>query len=103
MVAAMSSAAELRLSVVSVWEIGIKAAKGKIGLASTPRQAAEVFVRMGGAILPLTLDAAATIVTDPPPTNDLFDRMLLAQCEVEGLRLLTVDEKLESHRLAWRP
>jgi PIN domain nuclease of toxin-antitoxin system len=37
---------------------------------------------------------------DPDPkTRDPFDRMLLAQCEVEGFRLLTIDRALVSHPL----
>ena len=33
-------------------------------------------------------------------TRDPFDRMLLAQCQVEGLRLLTIDRALVAHPLA---
>jgi PIN domain nuclease of toxin-antitoxin system len=40
---------------------------------------------------------------DPEPaTRDPFDRLLLAQCEVEGMRLVTVDTALSVHPLAWR-
>ena len=40
---------------------------------------------------------------DPePPTRDPFDRLLLAQCAVDNLRLVTVDRALAGHPLAWR-
>jgi PIN domain nuclease of toxin-antitoxin system len=41
---------------------------------------------------------------DPEPhTRDPFDRLLLAQCHVEGLRLVTVDRALVDHPMAFRP
>jgi PIN domain nuclease of toxin-antitoxin system len=40
---------------------------------------------------------------DPlPPTNDPFDRLLLAVAAVEGASLVTVDDKLADHPLVWR-
>jgi PIN domain nuclease of toxin-antitoxin system len=40
---------------------------------------------------------------DPePPTRDPFDRLLLAQCAVEDMRLITLDRALARHPLAWR-
>ena len=38
----------------------------------------------------------------PPPTRDPFDRLLLAICAVEEMRLLTTDGALAGHDLAWR-
>lgn len=43
-----------------------------------------------------------TSVDPEPPTRDPFDRMLFAQCEVENLRLVTVDRAPVIHPLAWR-
>jgi PIN domain nuclease of toxin-antitoxin system len=37
-----------------------------------------------------------------PMTRDPFDWMLLAQCQVEGLRLLTIDRGLVGHPLVAR-
>lgn len=37
-----------------------------------------------------------------PDTRDPFDRLLLAQCTVEDMRLLTLDRALARHPLAWR-
>ncbi len=39
-------------------------------------------------------------VLPEPATRDPFDRLLLAQCLVEGLRLVTVDRALVGHPLA---
>lgn len=35
-------------------------------------------------------------------THDPFDRLLLAQCRVEGMRLVTRNRALAAHPLAWR-
>ena len=43
---------------------------------------------------------ALTSVEPEPMTRDLFDRMLLAQCQVEGLRFVTIDRALVAHPLA---
>jgi PIN domain nuclease of toxin-antitoxin system len=41
------------------------------------------------------------VTADPEPdTRDPFDRMFLAQCQVEGLRLATMDRALANHPLA---
>lgn len=45
------------------------------------------------------------VLTAPEPepaTRDPFDRLLLAQCSVENLRLVTLDRALGSHALTWR-
>lgn len=55
---------------------------------------------VGLSILPI--EAGHVIVaSDPEPdTRDPFDRLLLAQCQVENLRLATVDRALVKHPLA---
>jgi PIN domain nuclease of toxin-antitoxin system len=39
-------------------------------------------------------------VLPEPATRDPFDRLLLAQCQVEGLRLVTIDRALITDRLS---
>jgi PIN domain nuclease of toxin-antitoxin system len=43
---------------------------------------------------------ALTAADPEPATRDPFDRLLLAQCQVEGLKLATVDRTLAHHHLA---
>jgi PIN domain nuclease of toxin-antitoxin system len=45
---------------------------------------------------------AVEALEELPPTRDPFDRLLLAQCQVEGMRLVTLDRALARHPLAWR-
>jgi PIN domain nuclease of toxin-antitoxin system len=37
-----------------------------------------------------------------PDTRDLFDRLLLAQCQVENMLLVATDRTLAARPLAWR-
>jgi PIN domain nuclease of toxin-antitoxin system len=56
--------------------------------------------------VPLVTIEAAHVLAElqpEPDTRDPFDRLLLAQCQMEGLRLVTTDRKLAVHPLAWRP
>ena len=50
----------------------------------------------------ITINAEhVTASVDPEPaTRDPFDRLLLAQCLVEGMQLLTNDRALRVHPLA---
>ena len=60
------------------------------------------FETIGLAILPINRGHAVAWVEPEPATRDPFDRMLLAQCKVEGLQLVTLDRALIGHPLAWR-
>jgi PIN domain nuclease of toxin-antitoxin system len=94
--------AQLHVSVASLWEIAIKIRLGKLALR-VPVQDLPEFVEAMGATLVLINASHVLAVADPEPaTRDPFDRLLLAQCEVEGLRLVTVDRALLTHPLAWR-
>lgn len=90
-------------SVASLWEIAIKMRLGKL----TPRLPLldiPQFLEASGLGL-LGIDVAHVLhtVSPEPPTRDPFDRLLLAQCHVEGLQLVTVDRSLINHPLAFRP
>jgi PIN domain nuclease of toxin-antitoxin system len=53
-------------------------------------------------ILPITTSHAIAKADPEPSTRDPFDRLLLSQCQVEGLQLATVDRALIGHRLSLR-
>lgn len=93
--------AQLYLSAASLWEATIKYASGKLPLPNTPIETAHIMLNLGAQFLPITLEHAGCVLPDPPATADPFDRMLLAQCEVDGMRLITMDKHMEGHRLAW--
>lgn len=90
-------------SVASLWEIAIKARLGKLPLKSPLRRLPDTLSAYGCQVLPVDERHAIEDLIDQPNTRDPFDRMLLAQCQVEGLRLVTTDRVLKGHPLAWRP
>jgi PIN domain nuclease of toxin-antitoxin system len=83
---------EVLLSVASAWEIGIKAAKGKLRLPAP----AEFFVPEAVAsspttVLEITLRHVLRSTALPTHHNDPFDRLLVAQAQIEQLPVLTAD------------
>jgi PIN domain nuclease of toxin-antitoxin system len=91
------------VSVATLWEIAIKSRLGKletgIPLPDIPANLSS------GSLEILGINVSHVLHTlDPEPhTRDPFDRLLLAQCHVEGLRLVTVDRALVDHPMAFRP
>lgn len=88
----MARDAELFVSSASWWELSIKRAAGRldIDLAGT-RLALE---QREVATLPISFDDAEAAAALPGFHNDPFDRMLVAQCFVNELFLLTRDKEL---------
>ncbi len=90
------------VSSASVWEIAIKVRLGKYALG-VPLAAIEVAIEEAGfRKLDVTMRHAAAVEIIDSPHADPFDRLLLAQCEVETLRLLTADERLGALPVAVR-
>lgn len=90
------------VSVASLWEIAIKTRLGKLDPGVPLPDIAGYLDALGFVILPIHASHAAAAADPEPPTRDPFDRLLLAQCQVEGLRLATNDRALKDHRLAMR-
>ena len=97
------SSAELRMvSVASLWEIAIKCRLGKLTIDKSLAKFPETLEAYGFVILEIDRRHVMEELHNPPRTKDPFDRLLLAQCQVEGLRLVTADRALIDHPLAWR-
>jgi PIN domain nuclease of toxin-antitoxin system len=58
---------------------------------------------LGIAIISINEQHTLAAVEPEPKTRDPFDRMLLAQCQIEGLRLVITDRALVSHPVAAKP
>ena len=89
---------EIYLSTASVWEISIKAAKGKLILPEPPAQ--YIANRMGlYRFQPLLTQVShATQVYElPRHHDDPFDRMLIAQSQIEGIPLLSTDPEIRKY------
>jgi PIN domain nuclease of toxin-antitoxin system len=90
---------EHHLSAASLWEIAIKSRLGKLRLRAPLGALPELLDGLGIAIVPINEHHALASIEPQPKTRDPFDRMLLAQCQVEGLHLVTTDRALVSHPL----
>lgn len=86
---------DLVLSVVTAWEIVIKYTKGRLDLPHPPGQLIPVIIR-DDALEPLDvhLDHTLHVATLPSLHNDPFDRLLIAQAQLEGLPILTHDRNI---------
>lgn len=94
--------AEFYVSVASFWEIAIKSRLGKLKLSDDLARLPEIVASGGLELIPINEHHVLATVGPEPITRDPFDRLLLAQCSVEDLRLMTVDRALVSHTLALR-
>ncbi len=88
----------LVLSVASAWEIAIKTQSGKLRL---PEDAAN-YVRSRSAhygmeILPIHLTHALALQSLPSLHRDPFDRILIAQSQIENLPILTADPAIRGY------
>jgi PIN domain nuclease of toxin-antitoxin system len=83
---------ELYLSVVSTWELAIKEARGKLGFARPFEVVvSEMIAATGASELAVERRHALRVAQLPLLHRDPFDRMLIAQAQVEGLTILTAD------------
>jgi PIN domain nuclease of toxin-antitoxin system len=94
--------AVVHVSVASLWEIAIKVALRKLALSISPKLLPELLERIGLNLVAINHHHVWTVAAPEPATRDPFDRLLLAQCLIEDLRLVTVDRVLSKHPLAWR-
>lgn len=87
--------ADLRfLSAVSIWEIEIKRALGKLWLED---DIVDIAGRAGFTPLAITWDHAAEAGRLPPHHADPFDRLLIAQAKIEALPIMTADRQFDAY------
>ncbi|MGH7647261.1 MAG: type II toxin-antitoxin system VapC family toxin [Gemmatimonadaceae bacterium] len=83
---------ELVFSAASAWEIAIKFALGKLRLPETPEAyIPRLMARTAVTSLPVHTRHALHVATLPAHHRDPFDRLLVAQAQLEGLPILTAD------------
>ena len=82
----------LYLSLVSLWELQIKSGLGKLSLRLPLRALVADHQQQNGLrLLPITLDHLLALDALPHHHKDPFDRLLIAQAQVEGMSLASVD------------
>ncbi len=80
------------ISVVSIWEIAIKASMGKLVAPVGFQSSLEGKLKASGFnILPVEFHHASGVYSLPSVHSDPFDRLLISQCKVEKLTAITND------------
>lgn len=95
-IALIKSAPEVKFSAASAWEISIKRALGKLVIRDELDIPQEL-ERDGFSELPISVAHAAALHELPALHRDPFDRMLVAQAQVEGLTVVTADDAIAKY------
>ena len=89
---------ELFLSAAAIWELGIKAAAGKMKYTGSYESQVPIHIRRSGVRpLAITVEHAVAAAALPMHHRDPFDRMMVAQAKVEGLTFMTADRRLAAY------
>ena len=91
---------EILLSVASSWEIAIKHAIGKLALPEPPeRFVPRRLMRDGIGTLHIEHRHALHVASLPLHHHDPFDRILIAQTQLEGISIITADPKFDPYEV----
>lgn len=87
-------ASELMFSTASIWEVVIKNALGRSDFCVEPQQLRDGLIQNGYHELKIRSEHALAVGLLPPIHKDPFDRILIAQAQVENVTLLTTDDQV---------
>ena len=90
----------LVLSAVCVIEIGIKHAAGRLKLKSSPDRFVDELTAEGSLVLDVSVGHALRMASLPLHHQDPFDRLLVAQAQIEGLTIVSADPNVLSYDVA---
>lgn len=91
---------ELHVSIVSVWEMAIKSAIGKLKLPEpietlVPKE----LIRNDISLLSLSFEHVARSERLPLHHRDPFDRLIIAQAQLESMPILTSDANFDKYSI----
>jgi PIN domain nuclease of toxin-antitoxin system len=86
---------EIIISVISTWEIIIKHSLGKLSLSEAPKDYIEEMLAVNEfTVLPIKLAHTFQIAELPNHHKDPFDRLLIAQSQIEQMPIITLDRQI---------
>ena len=88
------------MSAASAWEISIKQAAGRL---DAPEDLLDALAANEFGTLAITADHAVAAGRLPPHHADPFDRLLIAQAQIEGITLLSVDSRFSEYEVELLP
>jgi PIN domain nuclease of toxin-antitoxin system len=93
-------AASVRVSVASAWEIALKWRAGRLSLPAPPDRWLPTAIESSGFdVLPIVLDHALAVANLPDHHPDPFDRLLIAQAQIEGLTIMSADTAFDAYQV----
>lgn len=95
-IAIADPANEVLVSVISLWEIAIKRAIGKLQAPINLRTDVQ---RIGFQLLALSVDHIAAVEHLPLLHRDPFDRMLITQAQLEAATVVTRDPQFSQYNI----
>jgi PIN domain nuclease of toxin-antitoxin system len=87
---------QVYVSAATVWEIAIKRASGKLIFEQSVEKS---IIAHDFLPLPITVAQAEWAGGLPSLHRDPFDRLLVAQAQLEGLILVTIDEQILRYQI----
>ena len=90
-------ATDLVYSAASLWEVAIKKGLGRADFDVDPRILRRALLDNGYTELAVTGAHAVEVDLLPPIHKDPLDRILVAQARVEGMILVTADQRLADY------
>lgn len=91
---------EVVVSAASTWEISIKQAAGRL---DAPDDLLDALAANDFGTLAITTEHAIAAGRLPAHHADPFDRMLVAQAQIEGLTLVSVDGRFSEYEVELLP
>jgi PIN domain nuclease of toxin-antitoxin system len=89
---------DLLLSAATIWELAIKAGLGKLSLSAPYRQwISQAMTDLRATVVPITVEYADVQAALPHHHRDPFDRMLIAQSQVENIPVVSNDPTFDAY------
>ena len=88
---------ELLISAASLWEIALKVRAGKLRMPEESEYFARHMSLLGVQTLAVEGSHVLGVLSLPDHHRDPFDRLLISQCRIERLPILTVDRVMRKY------
>ncbi len=88
------------VSIASLWEIAIKVSLGKLELLDNLTTIENILNQQAIAILPVRVAHLSNLLNLPFHHRDPFDRLMIAQAQVEQLTLVSDDDMFTGYSVS---
>lgn len=94
---------ERLLSTAAPWEMAIKYSLGRLELAEPFESLIPRLIEQNGlSLLDITVEHTSAVAALPYPDSkhrDPFDRLMIAQCKVEGIPIISIDSRFDDYEV----